>query len=178
MDMVLEPKKILYRAVVTTDVEAIKNAGERAVQVAIRGDSQPSRWIMAGKPLKLETPEGPISLALNVKTFTVPFFLRLIDFRKVDYPGTDRPASFESDVVLTDNVNGLSLRRTIRMNEPLDYAGFRVFQSSYMQDAEAGEGSVFTVAKNPGILFIYCGAIIILLGVIMLFYLQPFFKWV
>jgi hypothetical protein len=35
---------------------------------------------------------------------------------------------------------------------------------------------VFTVAKNPGIGLIYGGAAIILAGVIVLFYLHPFFN--
>ena len=61
------------------------------------------------------------------------------------------------------------------MNKPLDYKGFRIFQSSYIQDPEAGEASVFTIAKNPGIPYIYTGGCIILIGVILLFYLHPFF---
>ena len=107
---------------------------------------------------------------------SLPFKLRLIDFRKVDYPGTASPASFESDVVLTDPVEKLAIQKTIKMNKPLDYRGWRIFQSSYMMDQRYGEGSVFTIAKNPGILLIYGSAPIILLGVILLFYFHPFFN--
>ncbi|MBI4432233.1 MAG: cytochrome c biogenesis protein CcsA [Candidatus Omnitrophica bacterium] len=107
---------------------------------------------------------------------TLPFSLTLKDFRKVDYPGTTNPASFESDVVLRDGQAGVTLDRTIKMNEPLDYKGWRVFQASYILSPELGEASVFSVAKNPGIVFIYSGALVILIGVILLFYLHPFFK--
>ena len=107
---------------------------------------------------------------------SLPFKLRLIDFRKVDYPGTASPASFESDVVLTDPAENLAIQKTIKMNKPLDYRGWRIFQSSYMMDDRYGEGSVFTIAKNPGILLIYGSAPVILLGVILLFYFHPFFN--
>lgn len=106
----------------------------------------------------------------------LPFKLRLLDFRKVDYPGTASPASFESDVVLMDTAEKLAIQKTIKMNKPLDYRGWRIFQSSYMMDDRYGEGSVFTIAKNPGIALIYGSAPIILLGVILLFYFHPFFN--
>jgi hypothetical protein len=35
---------------------------------------------------------------------------------------------------------------------------------------------VFSIAKNPGIPFIYTGALVILFGVILLFYFHPFFS--
>ncbi len=106
----------------------------------------------------------------------LPFKLRLLDFRKVVYPGTSNPSSFESDVILTDPSERITLEKTIKMNKPLDYRGWRIFQSSYMMDERLGEGSVFTIAKNPGIALIYGSAPVILLGVILLFYLHPFFN--
>lgn len=110
------------------------------------------------------------------QSIPVPFKLLLTDFRKVDYPGTSSAASFESDVVLHDPEDKITLEKTIQMNKPLDYKGWRIFQSSYMQDERFGEGSVFTVAKNPGIFLIYGSAPIILLGVILLFYFHPYFN--
>ena len=56
------------------------------------------------------------------------------------------------------------------MNHPLDYKGYRIFQSSYVKDPEAGEASIFTVAKNPGIPFIYGGAIVIFVGAFLVFF--------
>lgn len=109
------------------------------------------------------------------QSIPVPFKLLLTDFRKVDYPGTSNAASFESDVVLHDPEDRITLEKTIQMNKPLDYKGWRIFQSSYMQDERFGEGSVFTVAKNPGIALIYGSAPIIFLGVILLFYFHRFF---
>ena len=111
--------------------------------------------------------------APKIKTAPVPFRLGLRDFRKVDYPGTTNAASYESDVTLEDAKEGLSIRRTIKMNHPLDYKGWRIFQSSFSQDPELGESSVFTVAKNPGIGLIYSGAAVIFTGILLVFYVKP-----
>ena len=110
----------------------------------------------------------------KTNTMPVPFRLALRDFRKVDYPGTTNAASYESDVTLEDPREGLSLQKTIKMNHPLDYKGWRIFQSSFSQDPELGESSVFTVAKNPGIVLIYSGSIVMFLGVVLVFYVKPF----
>jgi hypothetical protein len=126
------------------------------------------------------TVKSVLTRAKNNQSFPskipLPFVLRLKDFRKIDYPGTQNPAAYESDVMLHDHVERLTLEKTIRMNKPLDYKGYRVFQASYIQDPELGEASVFTIAKNPGIFLIYLGACTILVGVIFLFYLHPFFS--
>ena len=108
---------------------------------------------------------------LSAKTLGLPFSLTLKQFRKVDYPGTQDAASFESDVVLTDTQRKLTLERTISMNRPLEYDGYKIFQTSYMRDQNGLNGSVFTVAKNPGIPWIYLGSIVAFLGALFQFYL-------
>ena len=112
-------------------------------------------------------------MVLQVKSLPLPFKLSLREFRKVDYPGTTNASSYESDVTLEDPKEGLSIKRTISMNHPLDYKGYRIFQSSFNQDPILGNTSIFTVAKNPGIQLIYSGAIVMFLGIFLIFYVQP-----
>ena len=129
---------------------------------------------MEGEARKIETPAGPLILALRQKSAELPFFLALKDFRKVDYPGSRQAASFESDVALHDPKENLTIEKTIRMNRPLDYKGWRIFQSSYVQDPAEGEASIFTVAKNPGIPLIYPGACVLFLGIFLTFFVPQF----
>ena len=110
---------------------------------------------------------------MDAVAVTLPFRLTLLDFRKKDYPGTQNAAAYESDVVLEDSAEGMTLQKKIWMNHPLDHKGYRIFQSSYIQDPERGETSVFTIAKNPGVRFIYSGAIIIFAGAFCVFYVKP-----
>lgn len=175
MDMKFTLEEVRERARVRHEVKPNADEGVFAalLEFQTKQGASERRWIFDQGAVEFKTPDGAYQAALLPASVKVPFVLLLKDFRKKDYPGTMKPASFESDVVLYDPKKNLWFQKTIRMNEPLDYAGWRIFQSSYFGD-ERGEGSVFTVAKNPGIIFIYGGAIILFAGAFMLFYVTPF----
>ena len=147
--------------------------GRLAVEVSLEKDGKElmKDWVLEDSPATLESESGKLIFVVRPKVLPVPFILKLKDFRKIDYPGTDHAASFESDVSLHDAAENLTIEKTIKMNKPLDYKGYRIFQSSYMQDADQGEGSVFTVAKNPGVPFIYSGACIMFAGIFITFFI-------
>lgn len=73
----------------------------------------------------------------------LPFTLELKDF-KVDYYETGMPSDFTSHVVVTDPETGESFEQTIRVNEPLQYKGVTVYQSSFDDG-----GSAVTVTGYP-----------------------------
>lgn len=148
--------------------------GPLAAEIVVKENGKDSSyWLMEGKDISLSTSIGEVQVGLAPRVKKLPFFVKLKDFRKVDYPGTNRPAGFESDVVLTDAEKNLTMERTISMNNPLGYRGYKIFQSSFDKQATGTEASVFTVAKNPGIALIYLGASITFLGAFMLFFVQP-----
>jgi len=166
---------LLERAVVTRSVAADAPNGAAALQLALyAGGREADRgWLLSGETLSFSSGGKRLTARFRPAALSVPFELELSDFRKIDYPGSTRPASYESDVRLHDPGAGLTLSRTIRMNEPLDYAGYRIFQSSYSQDEMGRDISVFTVARNPGIRLIYAGCIVMFIGVMLLFYAPP-----
>ena len=81
----------------------------------------------------------------------------------MDYPGTETPLSFESRV----KVNGQGQDVTISMNEPLKYAGYTIYQSSY--DVRPGQPrtSIFSVNWDPGRPIKYLGGLILAIGIIL-----------
>ena len=176
MDITFTVQQTLKRAVISRQIVEDRGKGELAAEISViqQGTPDQKQWILLNQPVSLQTNSGPVEVTLTAKSLALPFLLQLIDFRKVDYPGTQNAASFESDVLLYDMKQKISIQKTISMNKPMDYAGFRIFQSSYIQDPSMGEGSVFTIAKNPGIAFIYTGAVTLFSGVILLFYIKPF----
>jgi hypothetical protein len=108
------------------------------------------------------------------------FAVQLLDFRLIHYPGSEgRPMSFESDVKLL-NLSGTLLspdKIKIMMNEPLDHDGYRIFQSSYIDQPKGNPKiSIFSVARDPGIAIIYTGAIILCLGIATMFYFKPYLR--
>ncbi len=180
MDMQVEVKQIFNHAQVSKSIKEDPDHESEipGLQIDVTKKNSPTetRWLVAGSSWLVGKDKTGVRLAAELKSAPLPFSLALKDFRKIDYPGTTNPASFESDVVLTDPAEGITLERTIKMNKPLDYKGYRIFQSSYIQDDSLGEASVFSVAKNPGMALIYPGAALILVGVILLFYFHPFFS--
>jgi cytochrome c biogenesis protein ResB len=100
----------------------------------------------------------------------LPFSVKLLDFRKIDYPGIDMAAGFESDVELTDAARGVRLFRTIKMNAPLRYRGYSLYQSSYIPGPP--EVTILSLRSDPGTPLVYAGGAIILLGVIGMFVLR------
>ena len=178
MDFSFSVRALFDRAVVSKRVRRALGTekGRLGAQVSLAQDGKPlfKDWILEDNAREVLTPDGAVILAVRLKRAKIPFSLALKDFRKIDYPGTDRPASYESDVVLHDPRENLTLEKTIRMNKPLDYRGYRVFQSSYAQDPVAGEASVFTIAKNPGVWLIYSGAVILFTGIGLVFFVKPF----
>ena len=90
------------------------------------------------------------------------------------YPGTNNPASFESDVTLKDDIRGIQKDVTISMNKPLIYRGYRIYQSGYSQAEGQSDTSVFAIGRDPGVPVKYLGAIVMVTGMIIMFSMRRF----
>ncbi len=141
----------------------VQNAGEKK-----------SLWLGQGDREEMSVGGKAIRVVYGLRTQPVGFWLALRDFRLENYPGTSRPASFESDVTLKDDSNGTLKDLTVSMNEPLKYRGYKVFQSGYQQPPGEPEISIFTVAKDPGIPLKYFGAVVLIGGTLTMFYSKKF----
>ena len=100
----------------------------------------------------------------------LPFTVKLLDFRKIDYPGTQMAAGFESDVEVTDPDRGIVLMRKISMNNPLRYRGYSFYQSSFVDGSV--QTTVLSVRNDPGTPLVYAGFIIVIAGVVSMFVLR------
>ncbi len=99
----------------------------------------------------------------------VPFSIELVDFRKVDYPGSTMAMAYESDVIFTDEY-GNTHEQTIWMNNPLEYQGWKVYQSGFV----GSDVSIFQVTKDPGLLPTYAGCIFLCLGILVMYYSKAY----
>jgi len=105
-----------------------------------------------------------ITLNLGAKVINLPFALKLIDFQLERYPGSMSPASYASEVELTDREEGIiAMPYRIYMNHVLDHRNYRFFQSSYDQDEK---GTVLSVNHDPGTVPTYLGYLLLMLGMI------------
>ena len=100
------------------------------------------------------------------------FNIKLDEFRVGRYQGTMRAASYESDVSVIEPQKD-NFKTTISMNEPLYHGGFTFYQSSFQED-EMGRPtmSILSVNYDPGRFWKYLGSILMVFGIIHLFYFK------
>ncbi len=93
---------------------------------------------------------------------TLPFSVRLMQFRIDHYPGTMRPSGFRSEVIVVEP-DGRIAPAAIWMNHELEVHGWRLFQSSYKQE-EGRQATVLSVSRDPGQPIVFAGYVLLVLG--------------
>ena len=145
----------------------MNSSGMDALKFAVRVDGKQKDVMIFGQagmeaePTVLYNNGVKISLAYGAKEIRLPFAIKLKDFILKRYPGSMSPASYESDVILIDKQNGVTMPYKIYMNHVLDYKGYRLFQASY--DRDEG-GTILSVNHDPGTIWAYLGYFMLGLG--------------
>jgi len=132
-----------------------------------RGGSTP------GIPQTVKIKDLELKLEWGAKVINLPFYIYLKDFVMRKYPGSNKPSSYESHVIVKDPVNKKEFEYNIHMNHPLVYGGYKFFQSSYDPDEL---GTVLSVNHDPGVLPTYIGYGLLMLG-LFLNLLNPFSRF-
>ncbi len=124
--------------------------GEEVTEVILSGIS--SNFLPGDSPRAAGFEYGGKQYGLQlVKTnWPIDYYIRLDKFIFEKHPGTDQPRNYESRVTRMTDLDSEGKKVAIRMNEPMRYGGFVVFQEQYGQDRETGEYfSQFAVSDNP-----------------------------
>lgn len=155
---------------ISEDVEAVP-----MIQVELnKGTEKKTVWLPQGEMVHAALSGSDFHLIYGLKTKPLGFQVELKDFMMDTDPGTERPASFKSQVILKDPMRGIEREHLIQMNEPLKYNGFKLYQSAYHVESGKPDTSIFTAAKDPGNPLKYTGAIVLVGGILMLFYTKQF----
>jgi len=91
----------------------------------------------------------------------LPFAVKLLNFEKTEYSGTEIPKTYSSQVQILDGE--LKLEKTIEMNQPLRYRGYTLYQSSFL-DKDGNLSTILTIVKNVGAIFPYLAVIFLCVG--------------
>jgi hypothetical protein len=118
-------------------------------------------WLSEGDTHSIEVAGRRAEVTFGRETLDLPFQVHLKKFTKVDYPGTETPLSFESEV----EVGGTTQR--ISMNEPMKRDGYTVYQASYIMNDSGPPDSIFSVNWDPGRPVKYIGSLILAVGIIL-----------
>jgi len=122
----------------------------------------------------LEKLNQPQPVEANGKTYQMqmrfersyrPFTIHLHEFTHDKFEGTMLARNYASRVTLSDPAKDVSREVTIRMNEPLRYAGETFFQASFRGD----KTTILQVVQNPGWLMPYIACTLGAVGMLIHF---------
>lgn len=137
-----------------------------AVTVAIRGSTSGQDGIYLMTDIMPHQPQiDDITVRFGRTVTPLPFTVALDDVRRELYPGTDMPRGYESHVRVKDGT--VAWPAVIRMNEPLRYRGYTLYQSNYALMPGGTEATVLSAVRNSGWLFPYIASIVIAAGLIL-----------
>ncbi|MBI4368096.1 MAG: cytochrome c biogenesis protein ResB [Candidatus Omnitrophica bacterium] len=180
MDFKFSVDRYLERAKIKTEYMPLPNVSKdeearSVMQLELEtAGSKQAVWLSQGEVAHVSVGGSDYHVIYGLRTVPIGFQVALRDFMMDTDPGTNRPASFKSEVTLQDPSRGIEQDVLIQMNEPLKHKGFKVYQSAYHLEPGKPDISIFTVAKDPGNPLKYAGAIILVSGILMLFYVKPF----
>ncbi len=127
-------------------------------------------WGGERQPWVFEIRNDLYSMGLRHKRMELPFSVKLEKFVKEFYPRTNKPRFFASEVVYSTGT--WEQRTVIRMNEPLRFQGFTLYQASWgtaTNNPSEPIFSVLAVTRNPAEQVPLYSCIIISLGLILHF---------
>ncbi len=153
----------------------------------IHKDQVTEHWVLLNDVVKFFTDKAVYLFAYANLRKDLPFKVVLKDFKVTRYQGSMKAKEYESlvsvpaqstsgDAEAADSgVRGGEAEREvlISMNEPMKHGGLTFYQASF-QDGPTGEpvASILSVNFDPGRWWKYLGSLIMVVGIIMLFYFK------
>ncbi len=125
-------------------------------------------WLGLGDRATVQFEDRAVDVGYFPKRVALPFQVRLDRFTIEHNPGTRDPASYSSMVTVLGPEGG-NFQYLIRMNEPLEYMGYTLYQASYEPAEPRPVTSILSVNRDPGRYWKYWGSLLIVLGTITLF---------
>lgn len=120
--------------------------------------------------VELKGPKGEIKSAWLFARFPQMHQEISADFKIIYNWAPRRAKDFISKVTILKSGKEV-LRKDIQVNAPLNFASYNFFQSSY--DNQNLSWSGLQVVKDPGVPVIYAGFILLIIGLVMIFYIGP-----
>ena len=123
------------------------------------------------QPVTVAVDDKQYEVSLRFKRIYKPYTFHLKDFEHDVYLGTTVPKDYRSHVRLVDPTRNEDRNAQIWMNNPLRYAGYTFFQSSFRQDLMGRDyATVLQVVENPGRIIPYLSCIMVAGGLVAHFF--------
>ena len=106
----------------------------------------------------------------------LPFMVYCQSFDQILYPGISTTRIFRSHVFAWEPGSQDTVTHDVILNHPLVMGGYTISQSSWIDLENGRQATVLGVAYDPGIPFMYVGSILLVVGMIGIFFLKPYLK--
>lgn len=160
------PHALAQRQIVPVDNPDIE--GTPALQVATPDGT--SHWLTWGDPTVLNDVSGEFFAAFSPKMLQLPFDIALEDFIVERNEGSESVAMWTSQIQIQDLHRGEVLHRSVWMNHPTWYQGWKIAQASW----NPGDlrQSTLQVKREPWWVtaLTWSGSLLVVLGVGVMFY--------
>ncbi|MBV9617965.1 MAG: hypothetical protein JO201_02030, partial [Verrucomicrobia bacterium] len=141
------------------------------------------QWVPAGWQIAVPTLPNQTQISYGFKTVPLPIGLELANFEVKRNEGSDSPAGFKSNLIVV-NADNQATAGSCWMNHPFSYPSewwrtwtgltYKISQASW--NPENLDQSSVQILRDPGWLLKWVGSLLIVVGVFMMFYLQPYRK--
>ena len=169
--------------------QAAPGAGVPAVKIEMRvGDWHGSQWVGYDptiRPIRLEDPDlqavplpggrwAAFHLAPQSARLPEPVTIERWEYQT--WPASSIPRDYVCDLRVGDPAGGAGRTVTCRLNQPARIGSVRLYQGSWLPDAENPARIVFHVASRPGIWAVWAGCLLVCLAMPYAFYVKPWLK--
>ncbi|KAF3362086.1 hypothetical protein PHSC3_001397 [Chlamydiales bacterium STE3] len=122
--------------------------------------------------LKWPTKDRRYLLSFQPKVEELPYTIRLHRAQQINYPETNQPFSYESEVTFKDRRTSQEVRKTISMNEVYETRdGYRFYLSGLSKNPSGAHLVQLVINRDPAKYWLtYPGAILVALGILLLFW--------
>ena len=145
-----------------------EEGGRAILQLAVETETGTHEmWLEQGASMQVVGASPGMVFDFTSKSRTLPFRVDLDDFQVDYYPGGRRPANYSSDIRIA-SIDGSTppIASVVSMNRPLDYMGFRLFQSSYaLGSGGRPDMTILSVSYDPGVPVVYAAFAFLIFGV-------------
>lgn len=157
------------------DVKPAEASTPLTTAVALLEYKGMKQWMLLNDTVKIFGDTVAFIVSYRNRAIDLGFPIRLVDFKVSRYQGTGKAMEYASTVMIgTKDIEPQfnSGQIVISMNEPMKFAGYTFYQSSFNEDENTGEpvASILSVNKDPGRWIKYLGSLILSIGIIWLFY--------
>lgn len=164
-------KAVVQRQVVPVTPVAertLANEGTPALHVAT-ADGQ-DFWLPWGEPTSLETSSGDYFAAFSPKLLQLPFYVKLDDFIVERNEGSESVAMWTSRVTLFDPQTDTVAHRSVWMNHPTWFRGWKLAQASW--NPGDLKQSTLQLKREPWWVtaLTWSGSLMVVLGIGTMFY--------